>query len=943
MFASEDGTLRVLYVAARPDLTTYTACSAWLQSLQKIVAEARSNQPDWTGVVVRYTGRPAFVTEIAGSMQHDLSGSVTGTALVIAVLFWLMHRRWLPMLWLLALLAVILIATVALGSIILGTISVVSLGFAAVLLGLAVDYAVVHYQEALSHPHLSIPEIRRAIAPSILWAAITTISAFLVLNLGGLPGLAQLGSLVAIGVALAALVMVLVYLPPLFSVRWKSGAHQPRQPWWSYLIPPSESTPVASKQANQAPGRPALIITLVLAVLAGFVLWFHLPPLDRTANALKPQHSEAEAALVEMTAAIGIPRDPLWVIISGHPEEAVFEQLSKAETILQRAVSNQVISGYLLPTAMWPRAEYQQANRVAASALGVRGPMLRAAAVQAGFETNALFLTDELLGTWTRAGSHPGVFWPTNGMSQWLLNRFVAHSGNEWFVMGLVYPAGSQASAAALTGLSRELADKNVLLSSWELLGGVTLQRVQSRLWLVVTPMIVLVLGSLGLAFRRLTEVLLGLAVLLLSSLLLLATMSLAGWSWNLLNLMAVPLILGTGVDYTIFMQLALRRHGGDVGAVRRSIGRALLLCGGTAITGFGSLAWSGNAGMASLGKVCAAGIAANMLIAVCLLPAWWSCLRRNQPTDSTGKPAVPSRFYSAALWRLGLLVVRILPGAVLERLCLMGAEIYYRLHPRRREVVIHNLLPVLNGNRSTAGQTAHRLFRQFAIKMKDLWRFESGIGVNTWLTRDAEWAIYEKARQRGRGVLLITPHLGNWEIGGPLLVQRGIKLVTITQAEPGEGLTEMRQRSRARWGIETIVVGEEGFAFVEIIKRLQDGATIALLIDRPSSIKSVTVTLFGRPFQASLAAAELARATGCALVGVTILRTPRGYEARVLPEFEYDRIALGNREGRGKLTQEIMRAFEPEIQQHADQWFHFVPIWPESSAGDPSGARKAP
>ena len=114
-------------------------------------------------------------------------------------------------------------------------------------------------------------------------------------------------------------------------------------------------------------------------------------------------------------------------------------------------------------------------------------------------------------------------------------------------------------------------------------------------------------LASLWLAFRRPAEVLLGVAVLLLSGLCLLAMMALAGWSWNLLNLMAVPLMLGTGVDYGIFMQLALRRHGGDLGVVRRSIGRALLLCGGTAIAGFGSLAWSGNAGMASLGKVCAA------------------------------------------------------------------------------------------------------------------------------------------------------------------------------------------------------------------------------------------------------------------------------------------------------------------------------------------------
>ena len=182
-------------------------------------------------------------------MQRDLSGSVTGTAMIIALLFWLMHRRWLPMLWLLALLALILVATIALGGLILGPISVVSMGFAAVLLGLAVDYAVVHYQEALAHPQLSVPEIRRAIAPSILWAAITTISAFLVLNFGGLPGLAQLGSLVAIGVALAALVMVMAYLPPLFP-----GRRETRRPICPsrrgglFLLPP--------KAAAAAPSTP---------------------------------------------------------------------------------------------------------------------------------------------------------------------------------------------------------------------------------------------------------------------------------------------------------------------------------------------------------------------------------------------------------------------------------------------------------------------------------------------------------------------------------------------------------------------------------------------------------------------------------------------------------------------------------------------------------------
>src|SRR6185437_9507721 len=170
---------------------------------------------------INYTGRPAFVSEIARGMQHDVTISVGGTSLIIAILFWLAHRRVKPMLWLLTLLALILAGTLALGGLIYGSINVVSMGFAAILLGLAVDYAVVHYQEALAHPDLSVPEIRSAIAPSIFWAATTTICAFLVLNFGGLPGLSQLGTLVGVGVALAAFIMIFAYLPPLFPDRRK--------------------------------------------------------------------------------------------------------------------------------------------------------------------------------------------------------------------------------------------------------------------------------------------------------------------------------------------------------------------------------------------------------------------------------------------------------------------------------------------------------------------------------------------------------------------------------------------------------------------------------------------------------------------------------------------------------------------------------------------------
>jgi lauroyl/myristoyl acyltransferase len=353
------------------------------------------------------------------------------------------------------------------------------------------------------------------------------------------------------------------------------------------------------------------------------------------------------------------------------------------------------------------------------------------------------------------------------------------------------------------------------------------------------------------------------------------------------------------------------------------------------------------------LGKVCAVGIGANMLIAVFLLPAWWALATRRtraaqasssasaargETLASSGRerqPLTPSSLYRSGVWRLGLLLTRLVPGRILELAGMALAAVYCRLNPQRRKVVAQNLLPPLNGDRAKAEKIARCVFRQFALKIVDLWRYECGLSMKDWLTDNQEWEAFEAARRRGRGVLLLTPHLGNWELGGALLAQRGVNLLAITQAEPDSGLTELRASSRARWGIETVVIGGDGFAFVEIIKRLQEGAVVALLVDRPPAQSATEVEMCGRPFRASVAPAELARATGCALLGVVVTRLGRRYSVRVLPEFDYDRQALGNREARRQLMQQILTAFEPEIRQHADQWFHFVPVWPQS-AGDP-------
>jgi predicted RND superfamily exporter protein len=100
--------------------------------------------------------------------------------------------------------------------------------------------------------------------------------------------------------------------------------------------------------------------------------------------------------------------------------------------------------------------------------------------------------------------------------------------------------------------------------------------------------------------------------------------MSIFAWSWNLMNVMALALLLGAGVDYSIHVQLALRRYHGDLQRVREGVGRAILLCGTSTAAAFGSLGLASNPGLADFGKLSAVGIVIVTLVSVFMLPTWW-------------------------------------------------------------------------------------------------------------------------------------------------------------------------------------------------------------------------------------------------------------------------------------------------------------------------------
>jgi uncharacterized protein len=934
LFASADGSFRVLFVQAPATLDNYRAFVGWFQLLRDAVETWRLTHPDESDLIIGYTGQPAFMAEIGGGMERDMVRSVAGTTLVIGLLFGLAHRRLVPLLWLLFLLSLILVCTLALGGLLLGSLNVLSIGFAAILLGLSADYGLVLYQESRVHPGASARALRQLLAPGILWAAVTTSAAFFALTLSQLPGLAQLGTLVTIGVLLAAIIMLRLFLWPFLP-----NQHQANGPDPEASATPS---PVSSSPTHTAPPptRPLLfpwLITALVIAVAFLVLGRGLPILDHGSGALRPRDSKAHQTLETIQQRMDRPEEPLWLLIRGADDRTVAARLERIGLVLDEALHDGWIGGYRLPAALWPDPARQLANRPRIRSLLEQQDRLFSTLAEQGFTDHASVFARQIFQTWHHALQRPVPFVPETAESRWLLDQLVSRTDSSHFALGWVHPAADPVQVYAQ--LVPQLEEADTWVTSWAVLGESVLDRAAGELRWLSLSMLLLLLAALGLAFRRPAEVALSCLAVAFSLLGLLTVMSVAGWSWNLMNLMALPLLLGTTVDYSIHMQLALRRHGGNLELVRRGTGRALLLCGATTFTGFGSLAWSSNTGLASLGQVCAAGLACATLTAVFLLPAWWRVATRNRPHDSSphapdsALPATglhkPSRLYRAGFWKLGLLLAQHLPGPLCARIGAWIGTIFRIIQPARYRVVRNNLLPLVEGNLAEADAAARSLFRQFGIKLADLFRFESGQSMDNDFGELLGGDRFFAALATGRGALLVTPHLGNWEFGAPLLTRHGVQILAITMEEPHAPLTDIRRASRARWGIETVVVQQDPFAFLEVIRRLGQGAAVALLIDRPPLPTATQVELCGRPFAASVAPAELARASGCIILPVTILRNQDRYWAQVLPEIQYDRAALRNPTARKQLTQEILRAFEPVIRQHPDQWYHFVPIWP--------------
>ncbi|HEX6202335.1 MAG TPA: MMPL family transporter, partial [Thermoanaerobaculia bacterium] len=586
-------------------------------------------------------GGPLYAAQDERIVRQDLTATLSGSAIVIALLLVAYFGRPAVPLALVAAVAAGIVWTAGAVAAIDGEISVLGLSFAAMLLGLGVDYGIhgaTRFRDrrvaGLGRPQAMRAALGEA-GPAIVASTATTAVAFLVLSLAHFRPVRELGVVMAVGIVLILAASLAVAAPLLVLVR-------PGWPWRrrGRLAAGSEPPPAAphgpvwrglGAAVDGAVGlgrrRPRAVAAAALAVTAAAAVGAARLELSIDLRSLRPaEHPafEAERLLVE---GFGLGLDSSTVVVSGDDLGEALDRARRVEAAVAAVAAAPDARVEIVSPARWLAAGEVVERRLAllsgeaAAATGSAAASPAAAALAAledeiarqGLARAPFAPALDVLAAAARGEAPalpPPAAWP-----DWVRELLrVEEDGRAAVAVRLETPLGAwpDGPPAAVVDAVRAAAP-GAAVASVPRVGGELRQLILDDLrrlggWALAAVAAVVVLSFAGRP-RPLRGAALALAPVLLGSLWTLGVAGFAGLPIDPFTVVVAPLLLGIGIDDGLHA-LQGERAFGSLPASLAASGRAMTLTTLTTCAGFGSLALSRVPSLARGGVLVAVGTA---------------------------------------------------------------------------------------------------------------------------------------------------------------------------------------------------------------------------------------------------------------------------------------------------------------------------------------------
>lgn len=531
----------------------------------------------WPGAEVLQRGTLFYSDYASQQAQNDISTIGTVSGLCIIVLILLVFRSLKP-LWLtfLSLTVGALCGSVAVLAL-FGEIHIMTLVMSTSVVGISIDYALHYLTERLIHGNEDSALVSmKKLFPALILAVISSTVAYLLLFIAPFPGLQQLAIFAAAGLS-GAFLTVICWYPTLSRLRVRPHL---RPAFFSHWI-------------NGWRHQKAIRFGIPLLALAVTVVCVSQLRIDDDIRKLQDLPPELQQQERQIEALTGQHSDQKWFMVFGDSAQQTLQRLESLDTALEVAKREGVLQGYRrMP---FPSQQRQRSN---IALINLYAPDVVQKLQNAGLPVRFTPLADvpASLDDWLKSPASEG-----------------------WRMLWLSLSDGCSAVLVPVNGVKspealRYLADANAGVvwvdrhGEFSSLFSVYRQHLTTILIVTVAVIGLLFLFRFGLrqGIRCLIPTLLSLGMGL-------AVLGLSGQTLNLFSLLALVLVLGIGMDYTLFFS----NPSGTPSTSMLSVFMAAL----TTELSFGLLAASGTQAISGFGLVLSGGIFAAFLLSPLALP----------------------------------------------------------------------------------------------------------------------------------------------------------------------------------------------------------------------------------------------------------------------------------------------------------------------------------
>ncbi len=291
-------------------------------------------------------------------------------------------------------------------------------------------------------------------------------------------------------------------------------------------------------------------------------------------------------------------------------------------------------------------------------------------------------------------------------------------------------------------------------------------------------------------------------------------------------------------------------------------------------------------------------------------------------------------------LLKYGQHVVPFIPLRLGYAVCWMVGWAVFWGNGRVRRAVLGNMRHVVpNASRAQWGRLGRRIIINQQKNYYDLMRLPHLDAEDISKLVDVSGMEYfDAALAGGRGTIMVSPHLGNYNLATQIAVPRHVKAHIIAERLQPPQAHALINGLRERLGLHLIPLDDPNLARA-IFKLLRAGEVLGLAMDREMTGNGIPVQLCGRTAMLPAGPVTLALRLGVPLLPVRAKRLSNLHtEVRIYPPLALVRtgdmthdIAVG--------TQLLASLLEEMVCETPDQWVVLQPIWPE----DGGPARPAP